>query len=217
MRALVGAFLLSAAAFATSANAQPYTEANFSAGIFGGNANARAPLLDPFFPSDTFSGSFVFDNAFVPAAGSGYVNVAFSSFPDIAAIGNADAFSFNFGPYLFTLANDPTAMIQYNNGQFNGFVFNTTFSFEGQNYLFHLNGGQLIVNSEADPYGQPYINGYLNIGNASLTGAQPYVPNINGGAGPVPEPATWGMMLLGFAAVGVALRRQSRRWIAQAA
>jgi hypothetical protein len=31
------------------------------------------------------------------------------------------------------------------------------------------------------------------------------------GAAPVPEPATWGMMLLGFAGVGMALRRSRRR------
>ena len=217
LRSVAAAFLLSTA-FVTSAQAQPYTEANFSAGIFGGNANARDPLRDPFFPSDVFTGSFVYDNALVPAAGSGFVNVAFNSFPDIAAIGSADAFTFNFGPYSFTLADDPTAMIQYNNGAFNGFVFNTTFAFEGQNYLFHLSGGQLTVNAEADPFGQPYINGYVNIGNGSLTGATPYVPRINGGPnGAVPEPSTWAMMLLGFGGIGWQMRRQRKPMMAQAA
>jgi hypothetical protein len=33
----------------------------------------------------------------------------------------------------------------------------------------------------------------------------------------VPEPATWGMMLLGFAGIGVALRRSRRPMLAQIA
>lgn len=34
---------------------------------------------------------------------------------------------------------------------------------------------------------------------------------------PVPEPATWGMMLLGFAGVGIAMRRRRKTYIAQVA
>jgi hypothetical protein len=35
--------------------------------------------------------------------------------------------------------------------------------------------------------------------------------SINETAGPVPEPATWGMMLLGFAGIGMAIRRSRKR------
>lgn len=207
MRTLVAALLM--LVVASPAHADTYTKANFSAGIFGGNANVRDPLRDPFFPSDTFAGSFVYDNNLVPASGSGFVNVLMSGFPDSANIPAADAFKFTFGSYVFTLANDPLAMIQYNNGKFNGFVYNTTFNFEGTNYLFSLNGGTLKVVSEADPFGQPYINGYVNIGNQSLTGATTYVPTADPGA--VPEPAMWAMMLLGFGLVGGAMRASKRQ------
>ena len=187
---------------ASPAYAASYVKADFSSGIFGGNANVRDPLRNPYFPSDTFTGSFVFDADQVPAAGSGFANVAFSSLPDLANIPAADAFKFNFGSYVFSLADDPLAMIQYNNGKFNGFVFNTTFNFEGSNYLFKLNGGCLTVQSVADPFGQPYINGYTNIGNQSLTNAATYVPATSA----VPEPAAWALMLVGFGFVGGAMR-----------
>ena len=204
MRSLAAA--VSLLAISLPAHAADYVKSEFSAGIFGGNANVRDPLRDPYFPSDLFSGSFVYDTASIPGSGTGFTNVLLSSYPDAANIPAADAFTFNFGSRVFTLADDPMAMVQYNNGNFNGFVFNTTFSFEGANYLFSLNGGSLKVVSEADPFGQPYINGYVNIGNGSLTGSTPYTPAT---AGAVPEPATWALMIFGFAAVGGAMR--SRR------
>jgi hypothetical protein len=34
--------------------------------------------------------------------------------------------------------------------------------------------------------------------------------SYNGVAAAVPEPATWGMMLLGFAGIGMAMRRRRR-------
>lgn len=203
MRSLAAA--VSLLAISGPAYAATYVKSDFSAGIFGGNANVRDPLRDPYFPSDTFTGSFVYDTASIPGSGTGFTNVFLNSYPDAASIPAADAFSFSFGSRVFTLADDPMAMVQYNNGNFNGFVFNTTFSFEGANYLFSLNGGSLKVVSEADPFGQPYINGYINIGNSSLTGSTPYTPT----AGAVPEPTTWALMILGFAAVGGAMR--SRR------
>jgi hypothetical protein len=47
---------------------------------------------------------------------------------------------------------------------------------------------------------------HLNPTSAGSSNAQLYT---TGGA--VPEPATWGMMLLGFAGIGMALRRSRRR------
>ena len=132
----------------------------------------------------------------------------FNSYADITSIPAADAFKFNFGPYEFTLADDPLAMVQYNNGSFNGFVFNTVFAFEGVNYLFKMNGGTITVNSEADPFGQPYLNGFTNIGNQALTNSAPYTIATPGA---VPEPATWAMMLLGLGFVGGVLRTRRRQ------
>ena len=47
------------------------------------------------------------------------------------------------------------------------------------------------------------INGY-SYGNAGLSG----VVTFANGAGAIPEPATWAIMLLGFAATGFAMRRR---------
>lgn len=195
--------------FATPAHAASYVKADFSSGVFGGNPNVRDPLRDPFFPGDTFTGSFVYDQDLIPAAGSGFVNVFFNSYADITSIPAADAFKFNFGPYVFTLADDPTAMVQYNNGAFNGFFFNTIFTLEGVNYLFKMNGGTITVNSTADPFGQPFLNGYTNIGNQALANATPYTI---ASPGAVPEPATWAMMLLGLGFVGGVLRTRRRQY-----
>ena len=164
---------ISLLALTVPAHAASYVKSDFSAGIFGGNANVRDPLRDPYFPSDSFGGSFVYDTASIPGSGTGFVNVFLNSYPDAANIPAADAFTFTFGSRVFTLADDPLAMVQYNNGNFNGFVFNTSFNFEGANYLFSLNGGSLKVVSEADPFGQANINGYVNIGNAALTKSTP--------------------------------------------
>ena len=200
-RSFAAALLL--AVVSLPAQAATLVQTNFSAAIFGGNANVRNPLLDPFFPNDTFTGSFVFDADLVPGAGSGFANVALGS----NGVPASDAFVFNFGDFLFTLADDPAAMVQYNNGNFNGLVFNSTFTFEGQNYLFSLSGGTLKVVSEAEPFGQPYINGYVNIGNQALTGSTPYAPVNNA----VPEPAAWAMMLVGFGLIGGTMRSAKRR------
>jgi PEP-CTERM motif len=55
------------------------------------------------------------------------------------------------------------------------------------------------------------VNGNVNGRNRSGS----YVGNIN--IAPVPEPATWAMMLLGFGAVGFAMRRSRRPALLQVA
>lgn len=194
----------------TTAHAASYVQANFSAGIHNGDANVKDPLRNPYFQGQQFTGNFVYDADLVPTSSPpNFQNVMFSSIADIANIPAADAFKFNFGDITFTLADDPNAMIQYNKGKFNGFFFNTTFNFEGANYLFQLNGGTLTVVSEANPYGSPVMSGYVNIGNGNLTNVTPYsVPGPVNGA--VPEPATWAMMLMGFGLVGGAMRTRRR-------
>jgi hypothetical protein len=44
-----------------------------------------------------------------------------------------------------------------------------------------------------------------------------YAGNFNFAAAPVPEPATWAMMLLGFAGIGLAIRRRRQPVLAQIA
>src|SRR5262249_29682763 len=130
------------------AMADTYTSATFSGSINPGGANVKAPFSgNGFTQSDPFSGSFVFDNQLVPALGT--VNVPFSSFPDIALIPNATAFSMTFDTLSFNLGDNFSSLlpagIQYKNGVFNGFEFITDFAFQGKEYQFRIDGPIITV------------------------------------------------------------------------
>lgn len=76
----------------------------------------------------------------------------------------------------------------------------TTIHFFG-NFL----GPQLYTGTEANPT--------FKTGTFALTddqGAGSYTLNIASAIGTVPEPATWGMMILGMGAVGFAMRRRQK-------
>lgn len=209
MKKVILIALAMATAATTPALADTYTKANFSGGTFGGGANVKAPFSgNGFFAGQTFTGSFVYDNVLVPAAGSGFVNVFPSSFPDIANIPAASQFTFNFGPLVFTPTGSDLFGIQYNNGKFNGFAYINSFSFQGGSYQLNIQGGSLSVYEIVG--GQPtfnsLVNGYINIGDTALTGRTAFVPVSQNAA--VPEPATWALMLIGFGGIGVAMRRR---------
>jgi PEP-CTERM motif len=195
-RLMASALALSLSLVASAASAATYTSADFTFGIFGGDANVRSPFNTVVSQGETGAGTFVFQNQAVPAGGTGFVNVPYPSVaPDI---------TFTIGAMTFDIT-DPAAQIQYNNGQFNGFSFSQEFTFQSVQYVLTDSGGSLTVNSVADPGGQPFINGYVNIGNSSLSNESPFVPQVAG----VPEPSTWAMMILGFMGVGfMAYRRK---------
>ena len=77
-----------------------------------------------------------------------------------------------------------------------------------------------IIASEGTPQvTEVFYEEQTSLGFTDLSGEVPYslarvnisrVTVTNFGAGPVPEPATWTMLLLGFGAIGGALRRRSR-------
>jgi len=200
---------------ATSAMADTYTSANFTFGVFGGNANSQPPfqgVIAPWPAGGTFTGSLVFDNNLVPGGGSGFQNVLFSSFPDIGTIPPATALSLAFnGLPAFTLAGAQLgqAGIQYNNGVFAGLFYISDFNYLGNPYELQIQGGSLdivpIVNGF--PAFQPLVSGFVS---GPLTNEQSYTPpppTIGG----VPEPSTWAMMILGFAGIGfMAYRRKSK-------
>ena len=104
-RTFMPAVALVALVAATPALADTYTQADFSAGIRGGNANVKLPFTDDFYQGEPFTGSFVYDNDLIPAAGSGTVNVAWNNYPDAADIPAADLFKLNFGGLTFTAAD----------------------------------------------------------------------------------------------------------------
>lgn len=211
LRMLTRSITIAALAAATPALADTYTKAIFSGGTFGGGANLQSPFSgNGFFPGQTFSGSFVFDNNLIPAAGSGYVNVFGNSFPDYANIPAADLFTFNFGPLTFNAASP--AAVQYNNGNFNGFFYVSDFAFQGGNYQLQIQGGSISVvalDNQGNPGFNSLVNGYINIGNNAVTDQAPYVPVVAGGA--VPEPATWAMLIFGFAGIAGSMRHRKAK------
>jgi hypothetical protein len=200
----------------SAAIADTYFSANFTFGVFGGNANQLPPftgVVAPFPAGGTFTGNLVFDQNLVPGPGTGFVNVFFSSFPDIASIPPATALNLPLGSLPpFTLADAVTPMfgsqeaaIQYNNGAFNGLFYISDFTFNGNPYELQIQGGSLsivpIVNGF--PTFNSLVNGFVQ---GPLFNVQPFTPVAPG----VPELSTWAMMLLGFAGLGFAFR-QSRR------
>jgi hypothetical protein len=152
----------------------------------------------------------------VPAAGSGFTNVFFSNFPDIAAIPPATAFSITLDSLHFTLADDLVSQlaagIQYNNGHFNGFVFITDFAFLGNEYQFGIQGGTISV-LPVDANGNPtsfnsLINAHLNIGDGNLTGEMPFVPGVPAVPGPIAGAGVPGLILAGGGLLAWWRRRQ---------
>jgi hypothetical protein len=189
--------------------AETYTQAQFSGGIYPGNANVKAPFTADFTQGQPLGGSFVFENDLVPGPGTGWVNVPTSSFSDIADIPMGTLFTFNFGPLALTPATAESGFfaVQYHNGLFNGFAGNLDFQYGGLDYQLSMNGTVFAVyklNTGVPDYSLTYISGYLNTG---LTNPTPYTPSV---PPPVPEAATWAMMVGGFGLIGRALRRRVR-------
>jgi hypothetical protein len=197
------------------AQADTYTEVGFSGAINGGSANVKAPFSgNGFTQGDPFSGSFVFDNQLVPAAGSGFTNVFFSNFPDAANIPAASSFNIAFDSLHFTAANNDSSQlfsagIQYNNGHFNGLEFVTEFSFLANEYQFRIDGPTITV-LPVDSFGNPtsfssLINAHISTGDANLLNPTPFTPTA------VPIPPSLGMFCAALAGLGLMLFRSRRR------
>ena len=152
-------------------------------------------------PNNLSGGSVTFDDALIPGGGTGTVNVALGTT-------NNDAFSFFAGTQLTAnrgdLISGGVAAIQFKNGVFNGFAFQSDFATGGQVYRLAINGG--IWNINAIATGQTVASGYVNIGGNGLTNIRPYAPPVGG----VPEPAAWAMMISGFGLAGAAMRTRRR-------
>jgi hypothetical protein len=206
---VLGFFILPAAALG-----DVYDSANFSGGIFGGGANVSAPFAgNGFTPGDTFTGNFVYDVNKIPSPVSGFDNVFFSNFPDIAAIPPSTVFSLSIGGLTFTLANAlvqfPTqeAAIQYNNGNFNGFFYISDFTFLGNPYELSLQGGILSIHaldSGGNPEGSSLVNGYVQIGNPSLTNISPFTP-----VSTTPEPSSILLFVTGLLGIIFVMRQRT--------
>ena len=204
------------------AAADTYTLANFSGGVFGGNANAQPPFNDAGITQGmALAGSFLIDDDIAPAA-VGFDNIQYSNYPDAAVIPPIIAFNFNIGTLNFTADQDTgLAGTEYNNGHFNGFAYSDDFTFENVGYNLTISGGVFSIASQSNPF-QQLVGGFINIGDGGVTGRTPFTPpppgcdpNGAGCGGPgVPEPAAWALMILGFGGVGASLRQRRRSALA---
>jgi hypothetical protein len=130
----------------------------------------------------------------IPSSASGFVNVFFLSFPDIANIPAALAFTINLGtPALtFTLADaiQNSGAIQFFNGQFRGFFFDADFLYsDNKPYRFDYQGGTWNIKLLDSIGGAPVPLTSAKV-NGVITGmslGEPYVPVQET---PVPEPST---------------------------
>lgn len=180
-----------------------YNVATFTGAIYGGNANAQSPFNSEISSGGLISGNFLIDNN-IPIQ-SDYYNVYFSGYPDIANIPDSVAFTINLGAsdLTFTMsdANLGAAAIQYKDRAFNGFVFDSLFTYSNnQQYKFSIQGGTWSI-YDPNTY-QQYVSGYIDF---SPTVGGSYVPEQP--QSPVPVPST--MLLFGTGIAGLtAIRRR---------
>jgi hypothetical protein len=82
--------------------------ANFS-GQLGSSPNVNPRFsTHGFSPNAVFTGSFVYDDNLIPSPGSGFVNVFFSSFPDIVQFASTTAFDLSIGGLTFGIGDAQT-------------------------------------------------------------------------------------------------------------
>jgi hypothetical protein len=189
-------------------SAQAVTTVNFTA---GGSTVATGTTVFQNFDALT-SGSSIGPNAFVFGANLGNLAVrpAFGSTGNFAAVLDGGSYSANFGP---------SSTFSFVIGSLDTFNTLTLRYADGTSSIF--NGGAIINDPSFDNGNRTSTetNGvvtYRVTSGALLTGVtfgssggnSFEFDNLAASAAAVPEPAAWGMMILGFGLVGGAMRRR---------
>jgi hypothetical protein len=186
----------------------------FAAPAAAGNFTFEYTLLEP---GNVVTGSFSGDRA-----GNSITNIS-----NIAIALNGTSFSGTVNAYGYTGYNGPTgpnstqvdnfvlggAIVSFDALESNFLFLNTLPGIDTDDDVFYIfpwnNGGgnQVATQVRLNGVSPNQYNGNLVPANWSLS--EVVAPPPGPGPGGIPEPATWAMLLSGFALVGVMARRRS--------
>ncbi|HET6942747.1 MAG TPA: DVUA0089 family protein [Sphingomicrobium sp.] len=186
--------------------------------LAGVSSAASATVVAEIEPNDSFATAQNLDGQFTTGSDANVVNA--DTVPYVTVLGqpgqNYDFYSFTVGQ----AGSSGTFDIDFGEPDFDPYI--AIFD-SAQNRLIGSDDGGVIDSGSVHPwdtlFNYTFADAglyYLRVGTccndvASTGDYQLHVSLESPGSGAVPEPSTWAMMLLGFGAAGVSLRRRTPR------
>jgi opacity protein-like surface antigen len=201
--AALAACSLASPAFAADTitfNSDPSIAFNYGAG--NNYIPANSAVLTTTDPTSQLAGrAHIYQQAALPSDASGVYSFA---------LGSNVSIDYSFSNMLtgsVQLLNLLTGQSAEYSVPFVGSLNNSLFQDSQRLSFGFLNGGSIFGNLGFDASVNDTYQVNLVGTNAGGTHTDTFYVQLGSGA-PLPEPATWAMMLLGFAGIGVAVRRQ---------
>lgn len=204
MKKLIAAGVLALASISGVAQAAPTPSISFNTSATATNPMGST-IINTFDGTGQTSGTLIGFNSFITSGSTGGVSVQ----PAVFSTGNYAEAGTNGS---FSLAFGPTNLLSFAIGSLDAFNSLTLLFSDASTVT--LAGGNIINDANFMTDGRrDGVVTYTVTGNQLLTGATfasgQQAFEIDNVAVGVPEPAAWGMMILGFGLVGGVLRRRS--------